>query len=215
MDSKIVTTLEHYESLIEEGNDPYRDNKGLQDYMNRWTGPGFVELMELNQDKDVLEIGIGTGRVARKVLEKGCRKLVGLDISPTTLARAKENLNEFKNIDFINENILDYENKKKFDIVYSVLTFLHIPNKELVISKIVRSLKKDGIFVVSIDGSTNNYLDCGSRILKVFPTDIKYIITCLQKHGCEVHDVINLYDNKKKCKGIKVATIIKATRLGQ
>ena len=72
----------HYDLLIEENNDPYRDPPALQKYMELWDGQVFLDLMELNPSKTVLEIGIGTGRLAAKTAER-CMHLTGIDISPS------------------------------------------------------------------------------------------------------------------------------------
>ena len=59
--------IEHYDKLIEENNDPARDPKPLKDYMDKWDGKQFIESMQLDNSKSVLEIGVGTGRIALKV----------------------------------------------------------------------------------------------------------------------------------------------------
>lgn len=57
----------HYDLLIDENNDPVHDPKPLQDYMDKWDGQAFIDIMELDNDKSVLEIGVGTGRLAVRV----------------------------------------------------------------------------------------------------------------------------------------------------
>ena len=81
----------HYDLLIEENNDPFRDPPALRKHMESWDGQAFLDLMELDLSKTVLEIGVGTGRIAEKTA-RGCRHLTGIDISPKTIERAKENL---------------------------------------------------------------------------------------------------------------------------
>ena len=58
----------HYDLLIDENNDPFRDPPILQEYMCKWDGEEFCEALELAKNKKVLEIGIGTGRIAVKVV---------------------------------------------------------------------------------------------------------------------------------------------------
>lgn len=58
--------INHYDKLIEENNDPVHDSKPLQEYMNQWDGINFIKEMQLTTEKNVLEIGIGTGRIAIK-----------------------------------------------------------------------------------------------------------------------------------------------------
>ena len=74
-----MDTITHYDLLIEENNDPFRDPPALQEYMNRWDGEQFLESLELSKNKNVLEIGIGTGRIAVKVAPY-CKQLTGIDI---------------------------------------------------------------------------------------------------------------------------------------
>lgn len=87
MNNREVSALEHYELLIDEGNDPCRDPENLKKYMERWDGENFFKSLKLDSDKNVLEVGIGTGRVADKVLKKGIKEFVGIDISTNTFGK--------------------------------------------------------------------------------------------------------------------------------
>ena len=62
-----MDVITHYDMLIDENNDPFRDPPVLQDYMSQWDGQAFINSMKLNGTKKVLEIGVGTGRLAKKV----------------------------------------------------------------------------------------------------------------------------------------------------
>ena len=68
----------HYELLVEENNDPFREPPTLRKYMESWDGRVFLDLMELDLSKTILKIGVGTGRVAEKVA-RCCRHLTGID----------------------------------------------------------------------------------------------------------------------------------------
>ena len=158
----------HYDMLIYEGNDPVQDAAPLKEYMNKWDGYKFIQSLELTKDKTVLEIGIGTGRLALKVAPQ-CKTLYGIDISPRTIERAKENLKEQKNVTLICDDFLAYDFSEKFDVIYSSLTFMHIENKQAVINKVSSLLNKDGIFVLSIDKNQSEYIDMNTRKIKIFP----------------------------------------------
>jgi methylase of polypeptide subunit release factors len=70
----------------------------------------------------VLEIGIGTGRLAVEVAPK-CRMFHGIDISPKTVARSKENLRENSNVSVLHGDFMRYPFDRTYDVIYSSLTF--------------------------------------------------------------------------------------------
>ena len=82
---------DHYDALIAENNDPVLDPPTLAAYMERWDGAPFMELLSLDGTQSVLEPGVGTGRLARRVAPR-CRHLTGIDLSPATVARARAHL---------------------------------------------------------------------------------------------------------------------------
>ena len=166
--------IEHYNKLIDENNDPVHDPKPLKDYMDKWDGQKFIESMQLDKTKSVLEIGVGTGRLAIKVAPN-CKRLVGIDISPKTIARANENLSSHPNIELICGDFKSFSFDEQFDIIYSSLTFMHIENKASAIRKIAALLNTNGRFVLSIDKNQNDFIDMGTRKIKIYPdnpTDI-------------------------------------------
>lgn len=163
-----MNTVEHYDRLIDEGNDPVHDPDILKEYMNKWDGQQFISVLELSKNKTVLEIGIGTGRIAIKTAPY-CNKLYGIDISSKTTCRAKENLKNYDNIEYIVSDYLDYDFNVKFDVIYSSLTLLHIENKQKFFNKVFRELKVDGKFVLSIDNNQDAYLDMGDYKVRVYP----------------------------------------------
>lgn len=163
-----MNIIEHYDNLIDENNDPVHDPKPLQDYMNKWDGQRFVDEMHLDENKTVLEIGIGTGRLAIKTAPL-CKNFYGIDISPKTIAKAKINLSEFSNVRLICDDFMKYDFSNKFDVIYSSLTFMHIENKQNAIKKIASMLNNNGIFALSIDKNQENFIDMGKYKANIFP----------------------------------------------
>ena len=141
-----MNVITHYDLLIDENNDPFRDPPPLQEYMNGWDGELFLESLELSNNKNVLEIGIGTGRIAVKVAPY-CMRLTGIDISPKTIKRARENLKDYSNICLVCGDFNEYNFNETFDVIYSSLTMMHFKDKNQVISKVVTLLNKGGFFV--------------------------------------------------------------------
>ena len=187
--------ITHYDLLIDENNDPFRDPPILQEYMSQWDGERFIEAMELTKNKKVLEIGIGTGRIAVKVAPF-CKTLTGIDISPKTIERAKENLKEYKNISFICDDFSDYQFTGTFDVIYSSLTMMHLRDKKQVVTKIDTLLNKDGIFCLSIDKNQSEYIDMGTRKVRVYPDtldNMKSLIKATAMSVAMVFETDNAY----------------------
>lgn len=158
----------HYDLLIAENNDPVHDPKPLQDYMDKWDGQVFIDKMNLDKENKVLEIGLGTDRLGVRAAPL-CGKFFGIDISPKTIDRAKENLKDFENITLICDDFLKHNFSETFDVIYSSLTFMHIEDKQSAINKVAALLKDSGKFVLSIDKNQDGFIDTGTRKVTVFP----------------------------------------------
>ena len=173
------SVIDHYDKLIEEGNDPVYDEDILREYMDKWDGQRFIDSMQLDKTKSVLEIGVGTGRLAMKVAPN-CGRFVGIDISPKTIQRATENLVLHRNIELICDDFMSFVFDEQFDIIYSSLTFMHIADKASAIGKVASLLETNGRFVLSIDKNQNDFIDMGTRKIKIYPdnpADICHLIT--------------------------------------
>ncbi len=160
--------INHYDLLIQENNDTIYDSDLLQKYMNKWDGQVFIDKMKLDKEKSVLEIGVGTGRLAIRVAPL-CHSFCGIDISPKTVDRAKENLYGQTNVKLFCGDFLTFEFSQSFDLIYSTLTFMHIENKQKAINKVAFLLKDGGKFVLSIDKNQEEFIDFGTRKITVFP----------------------------------------------
>lgn len=160
--------IRHYNLLIDENNDPVHDPKPLQDYMDKWDGQTFIDKMKLNKDKSILEIGVGTGRLAVRVAPF-CGKFYGVDISKKTIERAKENLSGQPNVELLCGDFLALDFSQSFDVIYSSLTFMHIEEKQKAINKVAALLIDGGKLILSIDKSQEEYIDYGTRKITVFP----------------------------------------------
>ena len=170
--------IQHYDLLIEENNDPVHDPKPLKDYMDKWDGQAFIDKMDLDKDKSVLEIGVGTGRLAVKTVIL-CKDYCGIDISPKTINKAKENLANHKNVKLICDDFLSHHFNNLYDVVYSSLTFMHIHEKQNAINKVACLLKSGGRFALSIDKSQEDFIDMGARKITIFPDSPTEIKNCI------------------------------------
>ena len=183
-----MDVITHYDLLVDKNNDPFRDSPMMQEYMNQWDGQVFLEALKLSQNKNVLEIGIGTGRIAGKVAPY-CMRLLGIDISPKTIERAKENLKEYTNISFVCDDFSNYNFQENFDVIYSSLTMMHFENKKQVISKVAALLNDNGIFCLSIDKNQSEYIDMGTYKLKIYPDTLDNIISLIRASNLKIESV--------------------------
>ena len=126
---KLVSVQTHYDLLIDEGNDPVLDPPVLREYMNSWDGDALFRALEPESSCRVLEIGVGTGRLALRTLEKGCAYFTGMDLSQKTLATAEKHLSLYRNVSLVQGEFPLDAPDGPFDRIYSSLTFMHIPDK--------------------------------------------------------------------------------------
>lgn len=158
----------HYDSLIDEGNDSFRDPAPLRAHMDKWDGEPFLSLLSLGGWERVLELGVGTGRLAARVAPR-CGHLCGIDLSPRTVERARENLAAYDHISLVCGNFFDHPFTETYDLIYTSLTLFHISDKQVAWRRIADLLREGGRVVVSLDKSREPYIDMGDRRLRVFP----------------------------------------------
>jgi len=110
----------------------------------------YLSQIELPDPAQILEIGSGTGPVARRLasLEKADR-VVGLDPSPVFLAKARELAEGISNLVFQEGDgrSLPFDDSS-FDLVVLHTLLCHVPEPELVILEARRVLKSGGTLAV-------------------------------------------------------------------
>ena len=180
--------IRHYDLMIDENNDPVRDPEPLREYMDKWDGQQFIDLLQLTKEKSVLEIGVGTGRLAVRVAPE-CREIFGIDLSPKTAERAKENLKKQTNVTLVCGDFMSYEFGRKFDVIYSSLTFMHIRDKQAAINKVRSLLNIGGRFVLSIDKNQSDAIDYGTRKIKIYPDNKEDIVKYITQSGMNLMKV--------------------------
>ncbi len=179
---KLSSVSKHYDMLIDENNDPARDPEPLREYMDKWDGRQFIDSLQLTKEKSVLEIGVGTGRLAVRTAPN-CREFFGIDLSSKTVTRAKENLKKQTNVTLVCCDFMSYEFGRKFDVIYSSLTFMHIKDKQAAINKVKTLLNFSGRFVLSIDKSQSDTIEYGTRKIKIHPDRKEDIAEYINQSG--------------------------------
>lgn len=108
------------------------------------------------EGKVFLEIGCGSGRSIKYLMERGAKKIYGLDVSAVQIAEAiefnKQAVEEMK-VQLIKGNMEDRLSIETVDIVYSVYAIGWTPNPETTLANIYSYLKPEGTFIWSWDHS--------------------------------------------------------------
>ena len=179
----------HYDLLIDEGNDPVLDPPELAAYMDGWDGGLFVDALRLNGTQDVLEIGVGTGRLAVRIAPQSA-SFTGIDISQKSLARAAQHLAGCPQARLVCADFMAWKTQARFDVAYSSLTFMHLADKRGAAQKAASLLKSGGRLVLSLDRDDSGVLDYGTRRLTVYPDDPVLLAAHLQEAGLTVQPVL-------------------------
>lgn len=183
---KYIPVRDHYDLLVAEGNDPVLDPPELAAYMDGWDGEALFEALCLIPDSRVLEIGVGTGRLALRSLKRGISSFTGIDLSEDTLSAARVHLAAYPNISLIRGEFPQEAPAGPFDRIYSSLTFLHIKDKRAACEKIAALLAPGGRCVISLDKERSDVLDMGNRRVRTYPDTPQEIGLLLRQAGLSV-----------------------------
>lgn len=175
----------HYDLLIDEGNDPVLDPPELAAHMDGWDGGPFIAALGLDGTQDVLEIGVGTGRLAVRIAPQ-CRSFTGVDVSEKSVARAEMHLAEQPQATVICADFMAWQTEQRFDIVYSSLTFMHLRDKRRAAERVAQLLKTGGRAVISLDRDRSGVIDYGTRRVTVYPDDPAVLTAYLRAAGLTV-----------------------------
>lgn len=182
-----ISVQDYYDNLIEIGNDPVLDGLVLREHMDKWDGELFISLIDSDNTADILEIGVGTGRVGLKVVNGKYASFTGIDISPKTIERAKQHFKTIRNCNLIADDFLIHNFDKSFDVIYSTLTFLHLKEKHKAVAKIASLLKNGGRFIVSIDKNKQTTIDNGYNKIQIYPDDRNQLESILTENGLKIY----------------------------
>lgn len=127
-------------------------NYGLQ--LCQWHKEAFATFFDINQ-KSILEVGCGRGDFSLFLAEKGA-KVHGTDFSDSAIDIAKAKLKGGGEVEFsvVDAQQMPFQDET-FDVIYSCECLEHIPNPELALQEMFRTLKKGGIAVVTTENYSN------------------------------------------------------------
>lgn len=118
--------------------------------MLAWDEEIFSDLIN-NMDlrnKIIADIGCGTGRHWKKILEREPQKLIGFDVSEGMLKILRQKFPQAETHHVINEDLTELKNES-CDIIFSTLTIAHIENAEKALHEWNRILKPGGEIIIT------------------------------------------------------------------
>lgn len=133
-------------------NDASRRIKARQQLWKKKERKIFLSYLQHEKKKTLLEIGAGTGNDSLYFKKHGLR-VTAMDISPEHIRYSKK-----RGLSTILLDMYDlHKLHRQFDAVYSMSSLVHIPKKDMgrVLSKIKRTVNKNGLFYLGMYGGVN------------------------------------------------------------
>jgi len=141
---KKQSLLERYLKIYQEySKKSYADFESKQALFIEWADKKYMR----EYSKTLLDIGCGKGILLSVLKQK--YKCSGLDIDKKTIASARRNVKE---VTFINSDIKDFNDQKKFDII-TAIDFIHADDKKSIrrtLSYIHKHLREEGLLIFNL-----------------------------------------------------------------
>ena len=166
----------------------------------------FVEIINPKKDEVIIDVGSGTGDIAKNILKtKFNGELHLLDLNPQMLNIGKLTIGKNKNVYFHQGNAEDLKFKKNtFDKYTIAFCLRNITNIEKSIEEALRVLKPGGIYFCLEFSSPNSILT--SQLYKKYRTRtlpwIGKLITRNKEAYKYLSESIDLFPNQEKLKYI-------------
>lgn len=94
-----------------------------------------------------LDIGCGMGEFSRLLVERS-EKVIGLDLSMEMLKRAEKLSQDYPEINYRLENVMDYPlETEQYDCIVSIATMHHL-SMELIFKRVKEALKPGGVLLI-------------------------------------------------------------------
>jgi len=187
-------TQQNLLNLVKDGYEQIADDFSTTRDKKLW--PELAKLAEQVKDGDsVLDAGCGNGRLVKAFIGKNIT-YIGIDSSEKLIKKAKmNNESRIMNKEFIIGSILDLKSilNEKFNFIFSVAVFHHLPGEELrieALKQMKERLKDDGKIIISAWNlwRQNKYL---KLILKFFWKKI------IGKNKMDFGDIVFDWKNNK------------------
>jgi len=165
-----------------------------------------IETLSKYDFESVLELGCGTGKNTKWLLEKA-KRIIGLDFSQEMLNKAKEKISDERAI-FRRADLTEiWEIDNDFaDLITCSLTLEHIKNLNHIFNQANLKLKKNGLFFISelhpfkqYSGSKAKYeTENGTKELEIYIHHISEYIDDAKNNGLEFVEMKEWFDKNDK-----------------
>ena len=133
---------------------------------NLFEKPALYSLLPDLTGKAVLDLGCGFGENCIRYVDKGAKRVVGVDISEKMLAVAEAE-NSHKSIKYLKMPMEDIgELRERFDVVVSSLAIQYVEDYQGLVNNIYNLLNDGGVLVFSQEHPINTCFSSGSRWTK-------------------------------------------------
>lgn len=169
----------YYDELIQIGTD-YGSEEEVLNYDRKMAtirniaeeAKNMCELIDIQPDDEILEIGCGTGEFSIE-LSKHCKQVTALDISQRMLdfAEKKVKSRQRENIRFSKAGFLTFDSgETKYDAVVTQLVLHHLPDfwKLIALKNIHSMLKEGGKFFLKDVVFSSKIPDFDAYFLQIF-----------------------------------------------
>lgn len=121
-------------------------------YRPRYCAELFADLIayaEITPEKDVLELGPGTGQATDPILNTGCN-YHAIELGPHLCEMMKRKYSHYPNFSIVNDDFIPHDfGCQKFDMIYSAATIQWIP-EDIAFSKTFDLLKPGGTLAMML-----------------------------------------------------------------
>ncbi len=165
-----------------------------------------IETLSKYDFESVLELGCGTGKNTKWLLEKA-KRIIGFDFSQEMLNKANEKITDEKAVFKRADLKEDWKVDNNFaDLITCSLTLEHIEDLNHVFNQANLKLKKDGLFFISelhpfkqYSGSKARYeTENGTKELEVYIHHISEYMEDAKNNGLEFVEMKEWFDDNKK-----------------